>query len=79
MEKLSEQNDEVKNLITKAINKYYDLYKSKPLNTVSCAPGRVNLMGGGTDYNGGFVFPMVCKYGLFGSLALALFFAFALL
>ena len=27
-----------------------------------CAPGRVNLIGEHTDYNDGFVFPMVREY-----------------
>jgi len=31
----------------------------KPANIAAFAPGRVNLIGEHTDYNDGFVFPMV--------------------
>lgn len=33
----------------------------KPANFAAFAPGRVNLIGEHTDYNDGFVFPMVRK------------------
>ena len=33
----------------------------KPANIAAFAPGRVNLIGEHTDYNEGYVFPMVSK------------------
>ena len=33
-------------------------------NIIVCAPGRVNLIGEHTDYNEGFVFPMVSMHSL---------------
>ena len=34
----------------------------KPAKIAAFAPGRVNLIGEHTDYNDGFVFPMVRKF-----------------
>lgn len=33
----------------------------------ACAPGRVNLIGEHTDYNEGFVFPMVINFNISNS------------
>lgn len=48
-------NDE---LLQKAIEQFRASFKDEP-NIVSCAPGRVNLIGDHVDYNDGFVLPMV--------------------
>ena len=42
----------------KAIKAFELHFKSEP-TFAACAPGRVNLIGEHTDYNDGFVFPMV--------------------
>lgn len=34
-------------------------YPGEEPSIAACAPGRVNLIGEHTDYNDGFVFPMV--------------------
>ena len=39
---------------------FEEKFKASPSFAV-CAPGRVNLIGEHTDYNDGFVFPMVRK------------------
>ena len=41
----------------KAFNKQFQC----PPTHAACAPGRVNLIGEHTDYNDGFVLPMVSK------------------
>ena len=61
MEKLQDQENELIALVEKAREKYNELYGTNPIKTVSCAPGRVNLIGEHTDYNGGFVFSLVRK------------------
>ncbi|XP_059142189.1 galactokinase-like isoform X2 [Physella acuta] len=47
----------VDELVTEACAAFEKRFGSKP-NVASRAPGRVNLIGEHTDYNGGFVFPM---------------------
>jgi galactokinase len=43
---------------------FRDTFRSDP-EAVAVAPGRVNLIGEHTDYNGGFVFPAAIDRGLF--------------
>ena len=45
-------------LLKQADDRFKEEFKSEPTVRV-CAPGRVNLIGDHTDYNEGFVFPMV--------------------
>lgn len=40
---------------------FEEKFQASPTIAV-CAPGRVNLIGEHTDYNDGFVFPMVREY-----------------
>lgn len=47
-------------LISQAIKTYKEEFNSDPTHG-ACAPGRVNLIGEHTDYNNGFVLPMVCS------------------
>ena len=42
-------------LSRKVVEKFFDIFNSEP--TVFIAPGRINLIGEHTDYNGGFVMP----------------------
>ncbi len=49
-------------LIDKAVTGYCDNYGAAP-DLVAYAPGRVNLIGEHTDYNGGFVLPCAIPYG----------------
>jgi galactokinase len=46
-----------------ARREFNDRFGSEPTH-VAWAPGRVNLIGEHTDYNGGFVFPMATEAGL---------------
>lgn len=49
-------------VLQEAVNLYEKHFKSKP-SIAAYAPGRVNLIGEHTDYNDGFVLPMVrAKY-----------------
>ena len=48
----------VDELVKEANDRFKEEFKSEPTVRV-CAPGRVNLIGEHTDYNEGFVFPMV--------------------
>lgn len=45
-------------VVKEAKTSFEDKFKTSPSFAV-CAPGRVNLIGEHTDYNDGFVFPMV--------------------
>lgn len=51
-------SDGVQNVLAEAKNFFQEQFKCSPTIAV-CAPGRVNLIGEHTDYNDGFVFPMV--------------------
>ena len=46
-------------VVEEAKTSFEEKFKTSPSFAV-CAPGRVNLIGEHTDYNDGFVFPMVC-------------------
>ena len=50
--------ESVESLIEKATNAFKAEFSQDPTLLVA-APGRVNLIGEHTDYNEGFVFPMV--------------------
>jgi len=45
-------------VVQEAKTSFEEKFKASPSLAV-CAPGRVNLIGEHTDYNDGFVFPMV--------------------
>ena len=51
---------DVKTLLEEAIEAFRGQFQSEPTHA-ACAPGRVNLIGEHTDYNAGFVFPMVSR------------------
>ena len=55
MAKISEN---LRSLVLQATKIYEEKHGAAPLFAAS-APGRVNLIGEHTDYNDGFVFPMV--------------------
>lgn len=46
-------------LLSDARRRYGELFAEEPPQAAACAPGRVNLIGEHTDYNQGFVLPMV--------------------
>ncbi len=46
-------------LKSKAIELYKKTFDNSKPEIAACAPGRVNLIGEHTDYNDGYVFPMV--------------------
>lgn len=48
----------VDDLLKQAVAGFKEKFGYEPC-TAACAPGRVNLIGEHTDYNDGFVFPMV--------------------
>ena len=43
----------------------YEAAYQKPATDIFFAPGRVNLIGEHTDYNGGFVFPCALSFGTY--------------
>lgn len=51
-------------VLQQAKTSFEEKFKASPTFAV-CAPGRVNLIGEHTDYNDGFVFPMVRKREIF--------------
>ncbi len=50
-------------LLQQAVRAFKNEYRSDP-EVAGLAPGRVNLIGEHTDYNDGYVFPMVKVYSL---------------
>jgi len=58
-----QKSDTVEELLARAVKLFEDKFKQPPSHA-SCAPGRVNLIGEHTDYNDGFVLPMVRWFGL---------------
>lgn len=44
---------------------FVDLY-DQPADVHAFAPGRINLIGEHTDYNGGYVFPAAIELGIYG-------------
>jgi len=49
----------VADLVSEARRVYRETFDGDNANVAVCAPGRVNLIGEHTDYNEGFVLPMV--------------------
>ena len=43
----------------------YEAVYQKPATDIFFSPGRVNLIGEHTDYNGGFVFPCALSFGTY--------------
>ena len=43
----------------------YEAAYQKPATDIFFSPGRVNLIGEHTDYNGGFVFPCALSFGTY--------------
>ena len=55
---------------TDLIRAFAQKYNTTETNCeVFFAPGRINLIGEHTDYNGGFVFPAAITYGTYGAIA----------
>lgn len=48
----------VESLLRRAIDLFKSEFETNP-EIAACGPGRVNLIGEHTDYNDGFVLPMV--------------------
>ena len=57
---LGDKELELTDLVQRAENTFETNFKKKP-QWVASAPGRVNLIGEHTDYNGGYVFPMAIQ------------------
>ena len=55
-------------LVEKLQNRFHELYGKKD-DKVFFAPGRVNLIGEHTDYNGGHVFPCALSVGTYGMIS----------
>ena len=52
-----------KQIVEQLIEKFNELYGAEGPVSVYFAPGRVNLIGEHTDYNGGHVFPCALTIG----------------
>jgi galactokinase len=50
---------------TKELKEAFLKFYGKPADALYFAPGRVNLIGEHTDYNGGFVFPCALSFGTY--------------
>lgn len=53
-------------MIEKLIKEFKKIYNYEGKVEVFFSPGRVNLIGEHTDYNGGFVFPCALNFGTYG-------------
>ena len=51
-----------KELINEVTSKFKSIFHSEPI--VIFSPGRINIIGEHTDYNGGFVFPAAVDKGI---------------
>ena len=51
----------LQDLKTEAVSLFKKTFDNNEPCIAVCAPGRVNLIGEHTDYNDGFVFPMVSR------------------
>src|SRR5690625_2826268 len=49
----------------KRLNTFMELYQPKTPIRTFFAPGRINLIGEHTDYNGGYVFPAAISFGTY--------------
>ena len=54
----------------KMLEKFNEKFGYKQGVRVFFSPGRVNLIGEHTDYNGGHVFPCALNFGTYGAIAL---------
>lgn len=64
IKEMAEVIPEISDLLREATNSFQKKFGYKP-EKAACGPGRVNLIGEHTDYNDGFVFPMVSNnFGL---------------
>jgi galactokinase len=52
-------------ITAKLINEFQSIFGSKTAPRIFFAPGRINLIGEHTDYNGGHVFPASISYGTY--------------
>lgn len=52
-------------MIDQLINEYQTIFKERKSPRVFFAPGRINLIGEHTDYNGGHVFPASISFGTY--------------
>lgn len=53
-------------ILRNAVKAFQETFQSSP-DVASCAPGRVNLIGEHTDYNDGYVLPMVSFRDIFSN------------
>src|SRR5690625_992608 len=53
----------------KRLNTFMELYQPETPIRLFFAPGRINLIGEHTDYNGGYVFPAAISYGTYAAVA----------
>jgi len=60
---MATQIEQLEQLQARATDEFLGAFGALP-KVAACAPGRVNLIGEHTDYNDGFVLPMVKFYCL---------------
>lgn len=56
---MASSSPSVSELVAAARRSYGQVFGGEAAQVAACAPGRVNLIGEHTDYNQGFVLPMV--------------------